>query len=90
MTYRQVQLIPDLVEAIELSLHLTLTLLPETSIVGLFESDSRGLLQRANAREADTGVCGGDILDQMLRTDQVAYSPACSVEQLACASNGQG
>lgn len=90
MTYWQSQLVPDFVEAVQLSLHLTLALFPEASVVCLFESNSSSFLQRADAGEANAGVCSGDVLDQMLGSDQVAHSPACSVEQLARAADSQG
>jgi hypothetical protein len=38
---------PDLVEAVQLPLHLTLTLFPETSAIDLFKSDSGTLLSTA-------------------------------------------
>jgi len=89
LTYRQFQFVPDFVEAVQLALHLPLALFPEPSVVGLFESNCRGLLQRADAGEADAGVCSSDILDQVLGPDQVAYPPTSSVEQLARTADSQ-
>lgn len=89
VTHGQPQLVPDLVESIQLSLHLGLALLPETSALRLLECDSCRFLQRTNTREANPCVCCSNVLDQVLRSDQVADSPASSVEELTSAADGQ-
>lgn len=88
-TYRKTQLVPDLVEAVQLPFHLGLALLPEAALLGLLEGHRRRFLQRADAREADPRVRRRDVLDQVLRADEVADAPAGGVEQLARGADGQ-
>lgn len=88
-TYRQTELVPDFVEAVQLPFHLGLALFPETALIGLLERDGRGFLQRADAGEANPRVRRRDVLDQMLWSDQVADSPTGGVEELARAADGE-
>lgn len=35
-------------------------------------------------------MCGGDVVDQVCRADEVADAPAGAVEVLACGTDGEG
>ena len=89
ITYRKSQLVPDLVETIQLALHLGLALLPEAFALCLLERYRSGFLERTNTGETNARVCSRDVLDQVLGSDQIANPPAGSIEKLACATHSQ-
>lgn len=88
-TYRKAKLLENLAQTINLAPHLLTTLVPETNLVGLLEGDSRSLLEGRHAAVADTGVGGGNVLDQMLGADQEANTPTRGIECLSGGTNGQ-
>ena len=47
-------------------------------------------MQRGDAREADAGVCGGNVVDQICGTHEVADAPAGAVEIFACGTDCEG
>ena len=89
-TYRQTELLPDLVELIHLALHLFDRLLPKVMFVRFLKTDSRSFLKWTHAAVADARVCCADVFDQMLWSDQPAHPPARRVEVLAAAAHGEG
>lgn len=90
VTYRNTKLIKDLAEPLHLLLHLRAALVPESNLVRLLESHGGRLLQGRHAAVAYPGVRGRDVLDQMLRSDEIADSPASGIEGLARGADGQG
>lgn len=86
----QIELFEDLREPINLALHFRLTLLPEIMFICLFKRSCRSFLQWAHAAIADSRMCCRHVLDQVLRTNQVAHSPPRCVEQLARGADRQG
>lgn len=58
--------------------------------VCLLERNSCRLLERRNTAVANTSVCSGNVLDQMLGSNQVTNTPAGSIEGLARRSHGKG
>jgi hypothetical protein len=88
-TYRNVKLIEDLAEPLHLPLHLFSALVPEALLVCLLKSNGRCLLQRRHTAVADAGVSTGNVLDQVLGSDQVADAPAGGVEGFACGADGE-
>lgn len=71
-------------------LHLVAAFVPEPGLVGLLKRDGGGLLQRRHTAVTDTGVGTRDILDQVLRANQVADPPSGGVESLTGGADCQG
>lgn len=88
--YRNTKLFENFTEALHLALHLSAALVPESNLVGLLKGDGGGFLEGGHAAVADAGVGGSDVLDQVLRADQVANTPAGGIEGLTSRGNGQG
>lgn len=89
-TYRDTELIKNLTEPLDLSLHLRSALVPEACLFGLLKGDSSCFLQRRYAAVADAGVCTGYVLDQVFGSNQVANTPTGGVEGFAGRAHGQG
>ena len=89
VTHRNVKLIEDLAEPLHLPLHLFSALVPEALLVCLLKSNGRCLLQRRHTTVADAGVSTGNVLDQVLGSDQVADTPASGVEGFASRTDGE-
>ena len=87
---RHAQLVPDLVEAVHLALHVADRLVPEALGLGLLEADGAGLLERGDGREADAGVRRGDVLDEVRGAEQPPHAPAGRVEILAGGAHRDG
>ena len=56
--YRNSKLIPDFVEESHFSLHILLRFFPESDLVGLFEADGCGFLERGDGGVTDLGDIG--------------------------------
>lgn len=68
----QVELLKDLLESINLALHLLDRLVPEAVGGSLFEADGRSLLEGCHGGEADAGVGGRDVLNELRGANQPA------------------
>ena len=88
--YRNTQLIKDLTEALHLLLHIIPTLIPESHLVSLLESNSSSLLERRNTAIADAGVCASHILDQMLWSDEITNTPSSGIEGFTSGTHREG
>lgn len=89
-TYRQSQLYPNFIQPLHLSLHLLLTLLPESLLFRLFKPDRGSLLEWRHTREANPGMCGAGIFDQMGFSDQPTHAPTSAVKVLSCRADRDG
>lgn len=89
IAYRDTQLIKDLAEPLNFTLHICAALVPEALFLCLLESNSSGFLKRRHTAVTDTGVCTGHVLDQVFRADEVPNTPTSGVEGLAGRTNGQ-
>lgn len=81
-TYRDTELIKDLAEQLHLLLHLISALIPEAHLICLLKGHRGGFLEGRHTAVANAGVCTGNVLDQMLRSNQVSHTPASGVEGL--------
>ena len=86
---REVEFLEDFVEAVHLALHFVDGLGPEVVRVGLFEADGAGFLEGGDGGVADSGVGGGDVLEEVGGADEPAYSPAGGVKVLARGADGE-
>jgi hypothetical protein len=89
-TYRDTELIKDLTEQLHLLLHLIAALVPEANLVCLLKGHSSGFLEGRHTAVANAGVCTSNVLDQMLRSDQIAHTPASGVEGLTSRAHSEG
>ena len=81
---------PDAVEQINLSLHVCFRGFPKVVSVSLLEPYGHGFLEGRDGGETYACMCCGYVFDELWDAYQEAYSPACSVEILACRSDGDG
>ena len=88
-TNRQAQIQHKVTHAPDLLFNIVLGLFPITTFLGLFEPHCRSVLGRARR-----GICEYDmrvvnVLNEMLWTDDVAYSPSSGIECLANRTYGE-
>lgn len=89
ITYRDTELIEDLAEPLNFTLHVCSALVPEALFFCLLESNSSSFLERRHTAVTDTGVCTSHVLDQVFRANEVPNTPTSSIEGLAGGAHGQ-
>ena len=89
-TYWDTKLVKNLAEELHLLLHLVPALVPEANLVCLLKRNGSSLLERRNTAIANARVRTSNVFDQMLRSNQVAHTPAGGVEGFASRAHSEG
>lgn len=87
-TYRDTELIKDLAEQLHLLLHFISALIPEANLVCLLKGHGSSFLEGRHTAVANAGVCTGNVLDQMLWSNQVSHPPTSGIEGLTSRAHG--
>lgn len=89
VTDRNTQLVKNLTEPSDLSLHLIARLLPEPFCFSLLKRHGRRFLQRRHTTIAYPRMRSSNVLNQMRWSDQISHSPACGIERFPGRADGK-